>query len=86
MAKMTYAEAQSSRINELRRNLQRKAVPFHNVFGSPEGAEVLEIIKQEFDPDILCGIDEHETVVRAAQRDVVRYIEKMIKLREENYG
>ena len=73
------------RIRELRRDLQKKSVPFHNVFSSPEGQEVLSVLKEEYDGLNVVGQDEYVTVVRAAQRDVVRYIETMIKLREENY-
>ena len=74
------------RITELRRNLQKKAVPFHNVFSSPEGQEVFNILKTEFAPAALCADSPHETIVRAAQRDVIEYIEIMIKLREADYG
>jgi len=74
-----------ARVQELRRNLQKKAIPFSNVFGTPEGQEVLAALKAEFAPTILCTDSPHMTVVRAAQRDVIEYIESLIKLREENY-
>lgn len=74
-----------ARITELRRGLQIKAVPFHNLFGSPEGMEVLKILREEFDPNTLCIGGEFETITRAAQHDVIRYIDNMIKLREEEF-
>jgi hypothetical protein len=77
--------ADQAKIKELRRGLQKKAVPFHNVFSTPEGQLVLEAIKDEFDSGLLCTTNEYGTVVRAAQRDVVRYIEDMIKLRNEEF-
>ena len=78
--------ADQARIEDLRRQLAKKALPFHSVFTAPEGVEVLKIIKAEFDPEVICSESVHETVIRAAQRDVVRYIENMIKLREEDYA
>lgn len=79
-------DKKQARITELRRGLQKKAVPFHNVFSSPEGKEVLDTLKAEFDPPALCQATAHATTVAAAQRDVIEYIELMIKLREEDYG
>ena len=73
------------RIMELRRGLQKKAIPFHNVFSSPEGQEILDALRAEFCPAALCTDSPHETIVRAAQRDVIEYIEIMIKLREVDY-
>ena len=75
------------RVKKLRRDLQKKAIPFHNVFSSPEGVEVLKSLKAEFDPDVLSNCSETTPIViRAAQHDVIRYIELMIKLRGEDYG
>jgi len=74
------------RITELRHNLKKKAIPFHNVFSSPEGQEVLDMLRAEFSPAALCDNSPHQTIVHAAQRDVIEYIEIMIKLRETDYG
>ncbi len=72
------------RIEELRKHMKKKAIPFHQTFGSPNGLEVLAVLKAEFCPSELCQESPHLTVVRAAQRDVIEYIERMIKLREED--
>jgi hypothetical protein len=78
--------ATQGQILGLRRDLQKKAMPFHNVFSSPEGQLVLEALKEEFDPVVLCSTpDPIGIAVRAAQRDVIKYIEEMIRLREANY-
>jgi hypothetical protein len=76
----------TDRRDQLKRELAKKAIPFHNVFSSPEGALVLERLKAEFDPSDIVAENAHQTVVKAAQRDVIRYIENMIKLREDNYA
>ena len=75
----------TQRITELRRNLQKKSIPFHNVFSPPEGQQVLDALKAEFDPPEICAKTAHETTIRAAQRDVIVYIETLIKLREEDF-
>ena len=78
--------ATDKRVADLRRNLQKKAIPFSNIFGTPEGQEVLAALRAEFAPTILCSDSSHLTIVKAAQRDVIEYIESLIKLREEDYG
>ena len=75
----------ADRVAKLRRQLQKKAIPFHNVFNTPEGQMVLDQLKSEFAPSELVHQTQHGTVVRAAQRDVIEYIENMIRLREEEF-
>ena len=77
--------ADEARITELRRNLQKKSIPFHNVFGTPEGQEVLDVLRAEFCPAALCQSTAHATTILAAQRDVIEYIDILIKLREEDF-
>ena len=79
------ATDKTQRITDLRRNLQKKSIPFHNVFTSMEGKQVLDALKAEFDPPELCAKTAHETTVRAAQRDVIAYIDTLIALREEEF-
>ena len=73
----------NNKITEARKELVRRSLCFSRTFSTPDGIEVLEKLKQEFDPAVLCSEDQHKTVVRSAQRDVIRYIEMMINLREE---
>ena len=77
--------ATEKRVSDLRKQLQKRAIPFHNIFSSPEGQEVLDALKAEFSPAALCHESPHQTIVRAAQRDVIEYIDIMIKLREEEF-
>ena len=76
-----------ARIDELRRGLVKKAIPFFNVFNSIDGQIVLDALEAEFSPTVLCDPIAHDTaiIVKAAQRDVVEYIKHMIKLREDNF-
>jgi len=74
-------EKQEERLRQAdaaRKRAMSKAVVFAEVFANPQGAEVLLEIKNQFDVDVLCVEDAHETIIRAAQRDVVRWIEEVI--------
>ncbi len=74
----TAEEAQKRKVKEARQKLYRETKPYRIMFATPDGKAILEDLKREFDPRELCGTDPHITVVRAACRDVVRYIETMI--------
>jgi len=74
--KRTQSEAQE----RIRERLAQKARKFQVVFDSPEGQEVLQSIKNEFSTNELTNQpDQTRIVVRAAQRDVVDYIERMVR-------
>ena len=68
-----------ARVEEIRKKAQGKASAFSELFSSPIGKEVLQEIKEQFDAQTLCVEDAHETIIRAAQRDVVRWIEEVIE-------
>ena len=64
---------------EARKRAMSKAVLFDDVlFQNPQGREVMQEIKDQFDQEVLCMEGAHETIIRAAQRDVVRWIEEVI--------
>ena len=68
-----------------RKRAQSKAMLFDDVlFQNPQGREVMQEIKNQFDPESLCVEDSHETIIRAAQRDVVRWIEEVITRGQSN--
>ena len=57
---------------------------FNTVFTSPAGRRVLEDLRFQFyEAPKLATKDPHETVVRAAQRDVVQYILDNVEGRDE---
>ena len=76
-------EVRNDKLIKAKKDLARRSLCFSRAFSTPDGIEVLERLKQEFDPTVLCSEDQFQTTVRSAQRDVIRYIEAMIKLREE---
>lgn len=71
-------------VERARQKAQGKASVFAEVFNNPQGEEVLQEIKIQFDVDVLCVADPHETTIRAAQRDVVRWIEEVITRGQKN--
>jgi len=76
-------EKQKKVIRQTRVNMVKKSLCFNQCFSTPAGKECLEKLKEEFDPVALCECDvTTPIIVRAAQRDVIRYIETMVTLRE----
>ncbi len=71
-------------IADARKRAQGKANVFAEVFGNPQGAEVLEELKEQFDLESLYGGNEFDTVYKAAQRDVVRWIQEVITRGQKN--
>ena len=66
-----------ARIETARKKAQAKANVFFEVFNTPQGKQILAELKEQFDPSVLAtGGD--STIIRAAQRDVVRWIEEVI--------
>ena len=77
-------DKQNESVERARNKAQAKANVFAEVFGNPQGKEVLQIIKDQFEPESLCVDQAHETIIRAAQRDVVRWIEEVITRGQKN--
>ena len=61
-----------------KKRAQGKAQEFSELFRSEAGRRVLIEIKEQFDRPVVCAPEAHATVVFAAQRDVVKWIEDMI--------
>ena len=62
----------------------RKSMAFAQVFSTPAGKEVLEALTEEFDGDELRQNNPHDTYYRLGQRDVVKYIEQMLRISKRN--
>ena len=73
-----------NRRDELRAELRTSAKPYMSFRRGPDYEAIMKDLKEEFDRTQLVGPTEYDTVVRAAQRDVVRYIEMMCNFSEEN--
>lgn len=68
---------QLSNVKEVKKRLAKKAANFKQVFESPNGADVLKALEEEFDKRLI-GKDSYDTTVRAAQADVIVYIRQMM--------
>jgi hypothetical protein len=65
--------------------LLRKAGMFREVFSTEAGKQVLHAIQQEFGTyELTDPYESTRIIVRAAQRDVVDYIERMVRHAENH--
>lgn len=67
------------------KELVKKAAPYKRLFGGEDGKKVLLDLKNEFRRTSVVGTTVHETTIRAAQYDVLDYIDKMINLEGEEH-
>ena len=49
------------------------------VFDTPSGKEALKLLQDMFDLDDCVGVDTHNTYYKLGQRDVVKYIETLLR-------
>lgn len=77
-------DRQNKVIQEQRRELAKKALKFKQVFNSDEGQEVLEMLEEEFNPDVLFDDNPHRTAYNTGRRDVVVYIQQLLRFENEN--
>jgi hypothetical protein len=78
------ARDQVKRIKEIERNILPKRDVFRRVFDNVDGQQVLQYLKDEFEPSMLFNPDPYVTTCRAAQRDVIRYIEDLMNYEEKS--
>jgi hypothetical protein len=80
LSELPQKRAQAEAHEKIREKLAQKARKFQTVFDNRTGQEVLQSIKNEFSTNELTDHpDQTRIVVRAAQRDVVDYIERMVR-------
>ena len=70
-------------IKKVKQNMAKKGARFRDLFESSLGEQVLSDLEGEFLIKDLIGENEHETVVRAAQADVIMYIRRMMNFKLE---
>ena len=75
---MSTEQERTAKVEDRRAAASRKASDFAELFGSPIGEVVLKEIKEQFDPPVLAD-GNTATIIRASQRDVVRWIEDVIE-------
>ncbi|ASV42833.1 hypothetical protein [Vibrio phage JSF15] len=69
---------------EVEASVKKKAAAFAAVFRSSDGERVLEAIRQEFDKDELRGNTVEGTYFNLGRRDVLKYIEQMLRYSERD--
>ncbi len=50
-----------------------------NVFHTPAGREALQFLQDAFDPEVITGATVEDTYFKLGQRDVVKYIETLLR-------
>ena len=75
----------SEQVEKIRQRAQKKVSNFSELFRSPVGQEVLQDLKDQFDPPVLATGEDNSTIIRASQRDVIRWIEDAI-MRGNSYA
>ncbi|REK56686.1 MAG: hypothetical protein DWQ49_09960 [Bacteroidetes bacterium] len=72
-------------LEDTEKETYRLSQAFKRVFNSSDGKVVLEELNKEFGYPQLAGPDPHLTVVRAAQFDVLKYIDLLINYKGETH-
>ena len=68
-----------TKLEEFKETIQKNAECFAKIFSTPEGVEVLKILKKELNPIDVIGDDVHTTYFNLGKRDAFKYIELYIK-------
>lgn len=76
-------EERQQKMDSAKENAIRISQRYKNVFSTPDGKEVLEDLELLFDPPEVVAATEHATIIKAAQRDVMRYIQSCIRVGEK---
>lgn len=76
-------EVGDNRLNKVISEVAKRAAPFKTVFAGIDGEAVLKELNSEFRGTSVVGTTAHETTIKAAQYDVLDYIEKMINFKGE---
>jgi hypothetical protein len=69
-----------SNLDDFKKNLIRKSSLARKTFSTEEGKELLEILKNEFMPENLIGDDVNNTYFNLGRRDVIIYIEQLMRV------
>ena len=72
------------KLEQLREDALKVASKFAKVFSTPDGVEVLEVLKKELNPENQIGEDTHSTYFNLGKRDAFKFIELYIR-QGENY-
>ena len=85
MRQYELVKKQKIALEERKVQIRNKAIKFHKVFDTRDGKEVLGFIKSEFhESELTNNKDTNAIIVKAAQRDVIDYIERMCRQGESH--
>jgi len=76
--------ANKNKVNQVIKAMVRRSAPFKRLFKGIDGEAVLKDLKAEFRNVSVVANTPHETTIRAAQYDVLDYIDKMINFKGED--
>lgn len=68
------------RLTEVKQQLFQLSKQYKVTFGEEHGRAVLLDLRQQFEHNTLIADNPHDMVVRAAQREMIDYINRMLRL------
>lgn len=84
MSSKAQNEANKNKLQAVIKEMVKRTAPYKRLFKGEDGKKVLQDLKAEFRKSSVVGATPHETTIRAAQYDVLDYIEKMINFKGED--
>lgn len=83
MSSKAQDEANKNKLQQVVKEVVKRSAPFKRLFNSEDGKKVLQALKAEFKTINIVADNPHQTVINAAQRDVLDYIDIMINIKGE---
>jgi len=83
MSSKAQQEVSKNKRTLLIKEMVKRTAPYKLVFKGTNGEAILKDLKAEFRKLSVVAATPHETTIRAAQYDVLDYIEKMINFKGE---
>lgn len=72
-------EQEKVRRESLKAEAEKKVYSLYTFLNNEGGKNFIQELKNQFDTPVLAQSTAHETVIRAAQRDVIRWIEDIVE-------
>lgn len=74
----------NDKIQQMKDVLFQTSKQYKQTFNSEYGKAVLQDLRENFEHTSLVADNPHQTVVRAAQREIIDYIQRMVRFEGEN--
>ena len=82
-AKKSMQKSKEERLEEMQRNVIRKAHIIGRIFETDDGKKLMEILKEEFDSPFIFDDNPHKTNYNLGRRDCVIYLEQAIRVHKK---